>query len=80
VIWSRIVQEAEVSDSAWVLRGKARVTDCYETLGPPKNKCEDALAGARAFFMCFMQGEGRRQGTLLPGTLEELIPDDHVCR
>jgi transposase len=30
--------------------------------------------------MCFMQGEGRRQGTLFPVTLEELIPDDHVCR
>jgi transposase len=30
--------------------------------------------------MCFMQGEGRRQGTLFPVTLEKLIPDDHVCR
>src|SRR5438128_11519176 len=55
-------------------------TDCYETLGPAENKCEDALAGARAFFMGFMQGEGRTQGTLFPVTLEELIPDDHICR
>src|SRR5450631_2464986 len=31
-------------------------------------------------FMSFIQGEGRTQGTLFPVTLEELIPDDHVCR
>jgi hypothetical protein len=30
--------------------------------------------------MDFVQGEGRTQGTLFPVTLEELIPDDHVCR
>ena len=30
--------------------------------------------------MSFVQGEGRTQGTLFPVTLEELIPDDHVCR
>src|SRR2546426_451580 len=30
--------------------------------------------------MGFMQGEGRTQGTLFPVTLEELIPDDHICR
>src|ERR1700739_3920498 len=30
--------------------------------------------------MGFVQGEGRMQGTLFPVTLEELIPDDHVCR
>ncbi len=30
--------------------------------------------------MGFLQGEGRTQGTLFPVTLEELIPDDHVCR
>ena len=30
--------------------------------------------------MGFMQGEGRTQGMLFPVTLEELIPDDHVCR
>src|SRR5207302_8386714 len=34
----------------------------------------------RAFLMAFIQGEGRSQGTLFPVTLEELIPDDHVCR
>ena len=28
----------------------------------------------------FVQGEGRTQGTLFPVTLEQLIPDDHVCR
>src|SRR6059036_1193768 len=30
--------------------------------------------------MAFIQGEGRSQGSLFPVTLEELIPDDHVCR
>src|ERR1700730_18353258 len=30
--------------------------------------------------MGFVQGEGRTQGTLFPVTLEELIPDDHLCR
>ncbi len=30
--------------------------------------------------MGFVQGEGRTQGTLFPVTLEELIPDGHVCR
>jgi hypothetical protein len=30
--------------------------------------------------MGFVQGEGRTQGTLILVTLEELIPDDHVCR
>src|SRR6201981_908208 len=43
-------------------------------------KCENALARARAFLMGFVQGEGRTQGTLFPVCLEELIPDDHVCR
>ncbi len=30
--------------------------------------------------MGFVQGEGRRQGTLFPVTWEELIADDQVCR
>ncbi len=30
--------------------------------------------------MAFIQGEGRSQGTLFPMTLDELIPEDHVCR
>src|SRR5207302_10570738 len=34
----------------------------------------------RAFLMAFIQGEGRSQGTLFPVTLDELIPEDHVCR
>ena len=30
--------------------------------------------------MGYVQGEGRTQATLFPVILEELIPDDHVCR
>jgi hypothetical protein len=30
--------------------------------------------------MGFVQGEGRTQGTLFPVCLEELVPDDHLCR
>src|SRR6195256_6145651 len=30
--------------------------------------------------MGFIRGEGRTQGTLFPVTLEEVIPEDHVCR
>ena len=30
--------------------------------------------------MGFIHGEGRTQGTLFPITLDELIPEDHVCR
>src|SRR5919198_2908088 len=30
--------------------------------------------------MGFIQGEARTQGTLFPFTLDELIPEDHVCR
>lgn len=43
------------------------------------SRCENALAEARAFFMGFIQGEDRGQGTLFPVTLEELIPEDHRC-
>jgi transposase len=30
--------------------------------------------------MAFIQGEARNQGTLFPSTLEELMPEVHVCR
>jgi transposase len=30
--------------------------------------------------MGYIQGEGRRQGTLFPVVLDDLVPADHVCR
>jgi len=30
--------------------------------------------------MGFIEGEDREQGTLFPVTLDELIPEDHLCR
>jgi transposase len=30
--------------------------------------------------LAYIQGEARGQHTLFPSTLDELIPDDHVCR
>ena len=37
-------------------------------------------SGEGLFFIGFIQGEGRTQGTLFPVTLDELIPQDHLCR
>lgn len=39
-------------------------------------RCEQELVRR----MGYIQGVGRTQGTLFPVTLEELIPEDHVCR
>lgn len=30
--------------------------------------------------MAYIQGEGRRQGTLFPVVLDDLVPPDHICR
>jgi hypothetical protein len=30
--------------------------------------------------MSYIQGEGRSQGTLFPVVLDDLVPEDHVCR
>ena len=30
--------------------------------------------------MSYIRGEGRSQGTLFPGVLDDLVPADHVCR
>jgi transposase len=30
--------------------------------------------------MAYVKGEGRSQGALFPVLLDELIPDDHMCR
>src|ERR1700730_1931851 len=41
-------------------------------------KCPHASEGI--FNMGFIQGEDRTQGMLFPVVLDELIPQDHVCR
>jgi transposase len=30
--------------------------------------------------MAYIQSEGRRQGTLFPVVLDDLVPADHMCR
>ncbi len=30
--------------------------------------------------LAYIQGEGRNQGTLFPEVLDDLVPDDHMCR
>ena len=30
--------------------------------------------------MGYIQGEGRNQGTLFPVLLDDLVPNDHICR
>jgi hypothetical protein len=32
------------------------------------------------FFMGYIQGQGRNQGTLFPVVLDDFVPADHVCR
>ena len=32
------------------------------------------------FFMAYIRGEAREQATMFPVTLDELIPEDHMCR
>src|SRR5229473_755002 len=32
------------------------------------------------FFMAYIRGEAREQATMFPVTLDELIPEDHLCR
>jgi transposase len=35
---------------------------------------------AGIFIMGFVRGDSRDQGTLFPVSLDELLPEDHVCR
>ena len=35
---------------------------------------------AGIFIMGFVHGESRDQGSLFPVSLDELVPEDHVCR
>jgi transposase len=39
-----------------------------------------ALLSGGIFLMGYIQGEGRNQGKLFPLTLDDFVPDDHVCR
>src|SRR5260370_41734386 len=32
------------------------------------------------FFMAYIRGEAREQATMFPVMLDELIPEDHLCR
>ena len=45
-------------------------------LAQQNNEWENALAGARAFFIGFIEGEVRGRQTLFPSTLDDLIPGD----
>src|SRR5438034_7586646 len=36
--------------------------------------------GARVFLMAYIRGDAREQLTMFPVTLDELIPEEHVCR
>ena len=53
---------------------------CYETNRETDNKgCEDGGTRGRCV-MAYIEGKQRGQHTLFPTTLDELIPQDHVCR
>jgi len=39
-----------------------------------------AMQVAGIFIMGFVHGESRDQGSLFPVSLDELVPEDHVCR
>jgi hypothetical protein len=43
-------------------------------------KEEDAFAKPRAFFMAYIRREARKQTTMFPLTLHELIPGNRMCR
>src|SRR3984893_3933271 len=36
--------------------------------------------GSEGIFVGYIEGDGRRQGTLFPVVLDDLVPADHVCR
>src|ERR1700704_4268728 len=60
-------------------KGTAK-TGCYETLDFSQVIVRRCPRESEGVLMGFIQGEARGQHALFPTTLDDLIPEDHLCR